>query len=320
MPNTGVDYLHVVAAVIRGIDGRILLARRPLQKSQGGKWEFPGGKVESGETARQALSRELQEEIGITPLQATPLIQVHHVYVERAVFLDVWEVTQFAGEPYGREGQPLAWFSADELPTLDFPAANYAIVTAVRLPDEYLITPEPVEEVSFLQQLEAALQTGVRLVQFRAKTLDAAAYLRLAAKVIDVVHAVGGKVLLNTPPQMLAAADGLHLTSRQLRACQQRQALALREGQWLAAACHNLEELQQAAALGVDFALLSPVLPTVSHPDAATLGWEAFATAVAQVNFPVYALGGLAREHTTMARAHGGQGIAAIRGLWGGAV
>lgn len=316
MLNTALPWLHVVAAVIRGADGRILLARRPVEKSQGGKWEFPGGKVEAGETALQALSRELQEEIGITPLQAIPLIQVRHVYVERPVFLDVWEVAQFSGEPYGREGQPLGWFTADELPSLDFPAANYPIVNAVRLPSEYLITPEPTEQTQFLQQLEIALQAGVRLVQFRAKTLEAPAYLRLATAVIDLVQAAGGKVLLNSPPQMLATADGLHLTSQQLQAAPQRQALGLGAGQWLSAACHSVEELQQAAAIGVDFAVLSPVLPTLSHPEAATLGWEAFAAAVAAVNFPVYALGGLAREHTLIARVHGGQGIAAIRGLW----
>lgn len=326
MPNTAVDrsvstaepWLHVVAAVIRGNDDTILLAQRPAHKHQGGKWEFPGGKVEPAEIPITALHRELHEELGIAVQQAQPLIKVRHVYPERAVLLDVWEVTAFTGEPHGREGQPVAWFAAEQLPTLEFPPANYPIVTAARLPAQCLITPEPESPAMFLQQLEAALQAGVRLVQFRAKSLSAADYVALARDVIRLVHSVGGKVMLNSPPLMLEEADGLHLTSRQL--WQQAEGVChapLRVGQWLSASCHDGRELQQAAEIGVDFAFLSPVLPTLSHPGAASLGWDAFAVSVEQqANFPVYALGGMDSHHVAAARAAGGQGIAAIRSLW----
>ncbi len=336
MPNTAVDRsvseveLHVVAAVIRGAgghSGKILLAQRPLHKHQGGKWEFPGGKVESGETPLQGLCRELHEELGIAVQQAQPLIKVRYVYPEHAVLLDVWEVTAFTGEPHGREGQPVAWFEAEQLPALEFPPANYPIITAVRLPAHCLITPEPTNRDDFLPQLETALRAGIRLVQFRAKSLAADDYVVLAGEVIALAHGFGAKVILNSPPLMLEQADGLHLTSAQLweeksHSCPpspvKERGLGgeVLQGQWLSASCHSVAELQRAAEIGVDFAFLSPVLPTLSHPGAASLGWDAFAAAVAQVNFPVYALGGMDSSHAATARLCGGQGIAAIRSLW----
>lgn len=323
MPNTAVDCavseaeLHVVAAVIRGNDGRVFLAKRPSHISQGGKWEFPGGKVEVGETRFAALQRELLEEIGITVVAAKPLIQVRHRYVERLVRLDVWEVTQFTGEPHGREGQETRWVSVHELTGLTFPAANLSVITAAQLPSHCLITPEPSYRDDFLVQLETALRTGMRLVVFRAKSLVANDYMGLAADVIALAHGFGAKVILNSPPQMLEQADGLHLTSSQLWG-EAAQVFPRRKGQWLSASCHDGRELQRAADIGADFAFLSPVLPTLSHPNEASLGWEAFAALVENANMPVYALGGMTASQATQARQSGGQGIAAIRSLWSG--
>jgi len=235
-----------------------------------------------------------------------------------AVLLDVWEVTAFSGTAHGREGQPVAWFDAEQLPALEFPPANAPIVTAARLPAQCLITPEPHDSIEFLQQLQQCLQAGVRLVVLRAKTLAASEYVALAHEVIQLGHAFDAKIVLNSPPVMLAEADGLHLTSRQLLTAEAGLRDTLLPGQWLSASCHGSAELQQAAALGADFAFLSPVLPTLSHPGEAHLGWVAFVTAVENVNLPVYALGGMTSDHVTTARQHGGQGIAAIRSLWSG--
>ena len=93
--------VHVAAAVIRGADGRVLIAKRPQDKHQGGLWEFPGGKVEEGEAVERALARELEEELGIRVEAARPLIQVQHDYPDKQVLLDVWEVSSFTGEPHG---------------------------------------------------------------------------------------------------------------------------------------------------------------------------------------------------------------------------
>ncbi len=106
------------------------------------------------------------------------MIRIPHCYPDKAVLLDVWRVTGFTGEPHGREGQPVQWVAPERLPEFEFPAANHPIVTAARLPDRYLITPEP--GVDFLERLGCAFNDGIRLVQLRAKTLDEHAYIKLA--------------------------------------------------------------------------------------------------------------------------------------------
>ncbi len=316
MPNTAVKSkpLHVVAAVIRGADGRIFLAKRPQHISQGGKWEFPGGKVEAGESREAALARELQEEIGIHVTQASPLIQIRHQYIEHLVYLDVWEVTGFTGEAYGKEGQATQWVAAADLSQFDFPAANQAIITAAQLPKTYLITPEPTDKAPFLANIEQALQSGIQLVQFRAKSLKADDYLGLAREVIALAHSYHAKLILNTPPVWVDTADGLHVNSAQLMTIKQRPFYL--QDKYFSAACHNLVELKQAEQVACDFMLLSPVQTTASHPDSASLGWSQFQEFSQQVNQPIYALGGLQQSDLAIARMHGAQGIAAIRGLW----
>lgn len=127
MPTTEV---RVAAGVIEGADGRVLLTQRLQNAHQGGKWEFPGGKIEAGEEAEQALSRELFEELGIRPTQVRELIEVAHDYGDKQVRLFVYVVESFDGRPEGREGQPMAWFTPAQLSGLDFPAANVPILAA----------------------------------------------------------------------------------------------------------------------------------------------------------------------------------------------
>ncbi|MFT6956345.1 MAG: 8-oxo-dGTP diphosphatase [Halieaceae bacterium] len=123
--------VHVAVGVILDSVNRILITRRGENAHQGGLWEFPGGKVESGETVRHALQRELQEELGITIGIASPLVQVHHDYGDKAVLLDVYVVQEFSGEPKGLEGQPLEWVTETQLKIFEFPKANALIVEAV---------------------------------------------------------------------------------------------------------------------------------------------------------------------------------------------
>lgn len=127
MPRT----IHVAAGVILNANNEVLLALRPLDKHQGGLWEFPGGKVESDEPVAHALARELLEELDLNVLQAEPLLITEHDYGDKRVKLDVWVVRQFSGEPHGREGQIIRWWSIAEIAALEFPAANVPIVNAV---------------------------------------------------------------------------------------------------------------------------------------------------------------------------------------------
>ena len=310
-----VPTLTVVAAVIRGRDGRILIARRAASADQGGLWEFPGGKLEPGESQRDGLRRELREELGIEVSAAAPLLNVSHRYPHREVRLHVFEVTAWQGEPTGCEGQPLRWVAPDELLAHAFPAANLPIVTAARLPRCCLITPEPDDVQTWLARLDACLQAGIELVQCRAHRLAPAAYAALAREAIALVHARGGRILLNAEPALAAAlgADGVHLSSQRLRATATRP---LPAPALISAACHNREELALAAAAGCDFVLVSPVAPTNTHPEAQSLGWAGLAALTRDSRLPVYALGGMEAEDLPAAVTAGCIGIAAITAAW----
>lgn len=127
----------VAVGVILNEGRQILLARRPDDKHQGGLWEFPGGKIEAGESTPEALVRELAEELGLQ-LETrcmSALTEVRFQYPDKAVRLDVWCVeltTEQAGQAHGAEGQPIVWVDAEALAGYEFPAANEPIVTAVR--------------------------------------------------------------------------------------------------------------------------------------------------------------------------------------------
>ncbi len=308
---------HVAAAVIVNGAGEVLLALRPPEAHQGGLWEFPGGKVEAGEDIQHALARELHEELGITVKTARPLIRVRHDYPDKSVLLDVWRVDAFAGQPHGREGQQIEWVAPEHLLERTYPAANWPIVTAARLPHLYLITPEPRNGTAdFLRELEQSLRGDIRLVQLRAKTLAGDDYKRLVEQSLHLCRRYRTQLILNAPPQLAQelGADGAHLDGSRLMTLGERP---LARNLWVTASCHNATELAHACHIGIDFAVASPVLETTSHPGAQTLGWAGLRALTEQATVPVYALGGMTPDHLLQAWAHGAQGIAGIGALWG---
>ncbi len=314
---TATTVVHVAAGALVNPTGEILLAQRHADAHQGGLWEFPGGKLEADETVERGLKRELREELGVAVTSHRPLIRVHHRYPDRQVLLDVHRVDAWDGEPHGRESQPLAWVLPEALNDYPMPPADQPIVRALQLPSRYLITPPAViDSGTFLRGLEQSLAGGTRLLQLRLFDLSDAELLRLGRLACDLCHAYEARVLLNGAPDVAMAigADGVHLNSRALAQCDRRPVKA---GALLAASCHSAVELARAEQLGADFALLSPVLPTQSHPDAEPLGWTGFASIVDEVALPVFALGGMSPALVETAWAHGGQGVAGIRGLWG---
>lgn len=125
--------VEVVAAIVVDSHHRILMAQRADWQHQGGKWEFPGGKIESGETHMQALARELKEEIDVQiDQQACELFKaVHHDYSDKQVSLYFYLVKGFSGTAKGLEGQPIMWVNAQTLPQMAIPDANQAIVDAL---------------------------------------------------------------------------------------------------------------------------------------------------------------------------------------------
>ncbi len=308
--------IEVAAGVLQDAAGRVLLARRPEGVHQGGLWEFPGGKVEPGESVRQALERELEEELGIGIKACRPLIRVGHRYADRNVVLDTWLVSAWRGEPRGREGQPLQWAAPREIDPASMPAADLPILKALSLPSRYVITPPQVENPStFLGQLEDTLDLGAKLVQLRVFGLEMPRWWKLVREADRACRESGATLLLNASLQEALAlgVQGLHLNRQRLM---RMDSLEEARGLLVGASCHDDRELQKAQALGVDFAVLSPVLPTASHPEARPLGWEGFTSLAQDANLPVYALGGMQPGMAEQAWHHGAQGIAGISGLW----
>jgi len=311
--------LHVVAGVLRDERGRVLLAERPAGKQLAGLWEFPGGKLEEGEVPVDALARELREELGIVVESARPLIAIPHDGAQRAIRLDIWDVSAWSGEFASHDGQRLAWVEPDALGDMPMPPADRLALGAVRLPDRMLVTPDlpPDAVVDLLCGIEDALVRGVRLVQLRLPQWSSAAFVRAAREVRDLCTMYAAGVVLNGDPRLavVLGLDGVHLAAS-AAARIGAGARPVPDDRWFGVSCHDEAELAHAVALGADYATLSPVYATASHPAAEPLGWDRFAELVAPLPIPVYAQGGLAVEDIDEARMAGAQGVAAIRGLW----
>jgi len=316
MPSTAPNSpVHVAVGLLLDCD-RVFVTRRAADAHQGGKWEFPGGKCNPGEPVLVALRRELHEELGIEVESAIPWMQVRHAYSDRDVLLDVWRITAWRGDPHGREGQEAHWCSVNDLPALDFPEADLPILRRLWLPPLYLISDAArFGKEAFLGMLERALKAGARLIQLREPSMPQPEFRVYAMAVATLCHRHDARLLLNADPATVedCGADGVHLNSRRLMALDRRP---LGNTFFVAASCHNREELGQAAHLGADFAVLSPVAATASHPDVAPLGWDKFHALCGSALLPIYALGGMHPADLGLARTTGACGIATVSGIW----
>jgi 8-oxo-dGTP diphosphatase len=304
--------VEVAAAVIERSDGAFLMASRPEGKLYQGWWEFPGGKVEAGESARQALDRELREELGIEVIEAWPWLNRSFVYPHAAVMLRFFRVTRWQGDPHPHEGQTFAWTHADAPEVTPILPANGPILKALRLPIMYAVSDAAkLGPDVFLQRLQQRLAQGLKLVQWREKGMPDGIVEQVAARCRDA-----GAILMCNADATLASrlGAGLHLNAKQLLELDRRP-----DFEWVAASCHDAHELQRAIDLELDFAVLSPVLPTLSHPGEPTLGWPAFGELMRNCALPVFALGGLGREDMALARSHGAHGIALKSQAWSAA-
>lgn len=308
------DLIEVVAAVLTQPDGRVLLARRPEGKVYAGYWEFPGGKVEPGEALETALARELNEELGIGVTRAHRWITRVFKYPHATVRLNFFRVFEWQGEPHPHEGQVFSWQQPDAVEVMPLLPANFPVLKALSLPPVLGIShAESLGVDSFLARLDVALHDGLRLIQLRDKTLPEEVRLQLARETVRRARPLGARVLVNGSLELARAsgADGVHLDSSAAAKLTARP-----DCEWVGVSCHNAAELAHAASLDADYALLSPVLPTLTHPGAATLGWEVFSELAARSPIPVYGLGGLARDDIALAVSHGAHGVALLRGAW----
>ncbi len=307
--------INVAVGVVRDSCGKILIAKRPLDTHLGGLWEFPGGKVEQGESNSDALARELDEELGIRILSSRHFLEVSHQYASMKVRLHIYEVNQFEGDPIGRQNQLIRWVSPAQIRSFSFPEANYPIVTRLALGELYAIIDEPLlSGQKILDQLQTLIAMGVRLIRLRAPLAGSPFEKEQVEGFIRLCRAHEVDLLLTGPLELVRAygASGIHLTSAQLMALKSRP---LATDFWVGASCHKMDELQYSQAIGLDFVVLSPVKETKTHPNTKPLGWKAFKKMAESAIIPVFALGGLSPADLAEAKDNGAQGIAAIRGL-----
>ncbi len=309
--------IDVAAAILlrRCDDGsEFLLAQRPPGKVYSGYWEFPGGKVEPGETLHLALLRELREELGIGIETAWPWLSCEFDYPHAKVRLKFFRVTSWRGEISLLEHSGLVWTKIGASPsTSPILPANGTILRALELPSIYALTNASENGIDAeLARLESALERGLRLIQIRDKGLPTRERERFAKSVMGLASAFGEvRVLVNDDESLARSinAHGVHLSSTRLL-----QTIARPPFAWVGASCHTADELVRASALKLNFALLSPVLPTASHAHSPGLGWPEFARLVERSALPVFALGGMQPELLETAWAHGAHGIALMRG------
>jgi 8-oxo-dGTP diphosphatase len=292
--------------VIQRRDGRFLLAQRPPGKVYAGYWEFPGGKVEHGEPAEQALARELHEELGIEVRTAYPWITREFVYPHAHVRLNFFRVPEWSGEPHPREDQAIAWQALGAPMVAPMLPANAPVLASLALPDAYAITDAArLGTAEMLARLERRLEAGLKLLQIREPELDAGRRELFTAQALGLAHRYGCKVMVKQP---YTGADGLHYTAAELMRLERRP-----QGMLAAASCHTRGELERAMALELDFAVLGPVL---EKHGAAPLGWAGFAAIARGSSIPVYAIGGVEPADMESAWRAGAHGLAMIRASW----
>ncbi len=302
--------VDVAASIVQAPDGRVLFAERTARQISAGFWELPGGKIEAGETAHQAAERELQEEIGITPLSMRPWITYEHAFPAKRVRLRFFRVEAWKGEPRGLEGQRLAWADPASPSVTPILPSNMRVLRALGLPPIYLHmnVRHDRERKAGLAGLPALLASGVRLIQIQDRHAAPDQRIAFAQRINAKACAFGARVLLtgSATEARRAGLAGVHSTAEDLRRLSARPPVLL----W-AVSCRSADDLARAVSLGADFAVIGPVLQCPTHPDRSPLGWEGLRALAGSAPVPVFAGGGMTPDMLTEARRAGAAGVAA---------
>lgn len=310
LPLLGRPVVDVAVGVLRAPDGRVLLTERKPGKDAAGFWELPGGQVEPGESPVQAAARELLEEVGVRADELAPWRVYEHDFPTKRVRLHWFTVRRWSGEPKGREGQRVAWVDP-AWPTVGplLPSNELAIAT-LALPELVgvaRVNHAPGAPEALLAKIPSLAVDGLRLLIVRALDLAPGQRVQLIRRLGQLRRGTGLRVLLSGTAleARQAGACGLHSSAAALAGFVERPPTRL----W-AVSAHNARDLERASALGADFALVSPVLPTAAHPGDQAFGWDGLRALVAASGMPVYAQGGLGLGDIEAARAAGALGVA----------
>jgi 8-oxo-dGTP diphosphatase len=309
--------IHVAVGVIYNSNkDEVLITKRTANQHLAGYWEFPGGKVEENEDVITALSRELFEELGITISNVEKLTVVNYEYPDKKVLLDIWKVYEWSGVPTGKENQEIAWSKINQLNQFEFPEANKHIVQTLLLSPLYVISQESYDDYSRLLSIaDKCFSEGLKLFQIRLKTRNNQEISKLINELAKSAKQYDAKLILNGIPSDIHTynIDGIHLKSKELKSYDCRP---ISEEYILGASCHNEDELFSASKLNVNYAFISPVLTTPSHPEKDGIGWDKFNEMRNKVRFPVYALGGMTPDDLRVAKYYGAYGVAMMGAIW----
>lgn len=311
--------IDVAVGVVLDREGRFLIAQRPDGKPMAGYWEFPGGKLEPGESVFDALAREFDEELGFAITNAHPWAQRIVAYPHATVRLHFWRsfarFDEWQGTPTSREGQAFRWESIASSTTAPWLQGAQPVRRWLALPEHYAISAASTMGAgAFLARLDAKLKAGaIRLLQLREPMLDDDAFDALFTDVLARCRDADVRVVVSSrhDERYWDRADGVHLTAHDLDRCASRPAV-----DWCLASCHDADDLTRAGTIGADAATLGPVAKTPTHPTAAGIGWEDFARRIATTPVPVYALGGVGAADLRVAIEHGAHGVAMLRDAW----
>ncbi len=311
---------EVAVGVLLRADDAVLLADRPAGKPYAGYWEFPGGKIEPGESIEHALQRELHEELGIDIAGSTPWVTFEFDYPHAYVRLHFRRIYNWLGTPRGREGQRLAFFRLhDPSPQPLLPAA----VPALR----WLSLPALIAELTLegtsadrhLAQLERAFAQGVRMVSLQASAGLESDLLQAMARQVQIrADAVGAHVavsgaLVAKMGQAGARASGtsLLLDDSELSVLDARPSTG-----WAGIRASSRSSVDRAARLGFDYAVVGPVLPEPTISSQEAIGWHGFNVSAHQAPLPIYATGGLDLGDLERAQFAGAHGLALPLSAW----
>ena len=307
-------HVNVSVAVLINANDQVLLGQRPPPKSWEGWWEFPGGKIEKGETSSDALYREIYEEIGVKITQFKRWVTRKYSYNGNDITLHFFRVYKWEGKVTSKENQKLVWTYLKNPSVSPILPANLFIQKSFDLPKYYAITnlSETSRQV-FFNQLQNKISNGLKMIQVREKNISIDDFKIFSKEVIRICKPKNVKVIINSDVNLAyeIKADGVHLTSKDLISIKK-----LPKNLIVSASCHNQEEIDIAEKLNINFLVLSAVRKTLSHPNIKPIGWDKFEKIANRVNTPIYALGGLGVKDYRIALENGAVGIASQRLIW----
>lgn len=292
--------IHVSIAILVH-QNQILVGWREAHQHQGNKYEFPGGKVEQGETRYDACYREVAEEVGIQLKSLIALDSIAHEYDDIIVNLHFF-LSYIDAQDAQCIQAPWRWYRREELLDLNFPKANQSMIKRLTW-RQYIKISDDLNDLNQLAEGQYFYWRPQADVAY-AQALAAYAPEQLASLIVNIEV---WKKLSELQQQMVAAVQLKHHQLMQFKLGDLHAKTAY------IASCHDQQSLSHAQQIGCEAAFLSPVQATLSHPQANTIGWTQFAQWVQQADLAVYALGGLKQDDLAIALQHGAHGIAGIR-------